>query len=1247
MNRLFRIVIIVLSVCYSQFLLSQNPKWDDPNSLPKWMTPEEEARKHEIGKDFVKTPPPTAPVRSIAEFERQKGVLIRWPLGIPFNLVRDLSNHTKVYTIVTSGNYNTALSDYTSNNVNLANCQWIIVSGTDTYWTRDYGPWYVAVGDDEIAIVDFKYNRPRPNDDQIPGVIANTQSIPLYAMDVEHTGGNYMGDGLGMAASSDLVYEENDYNLAWVNQQMFEYLGIENYHVTIDPLGGIKHIDCWAKFLDVDKILITEVPPSNSRYWAYEQVASYFASQISPYGTPYQVFRVYKSGSQAYTNSLILNDRVFVPISSSTPTEEDNAALNVYRQAMPGYTVTGYSGPWLQDDALHCRVKEMADLGMLSITHLPIHGSQPFQTEFEITANIIPYSGAALKTDSLFVIYSTDGVLFDTIPLINTVGHSFSANIPVAFGNDEITYYLFAADKSGRRENWPLIGKPGARSFQIDQSAGYTEVYQSQKSGTWDDSNTWEQQFADESWHNTLNVPAYSSSDVTTVFPQVASTNISAQNNRTTSHTVILPSGIQQNDLLLVFVTSPSSDNRTFTFPSGWTVLYNHNNSGLRSALIYKIAGSSEGSTIQFTTSGVSRTAHVSYCISAGTYVGVPVVGTMATSTGSTSPNPPNLISGFGNVKTLWIAATHSNMAFVSQRPTNYSNLFSIRNEGSTSAEHNAAIGTARRELEAASQDPGAFTLSTSARWSANTIAIRGATINFPAVSPEVTIVSGNTVTVVNDNSVGNVNVLAGGELTVNSGNTFSIVDNATLTIAGQANIDGSLNIADSDALALVIEDGGSLLGNVARAGTMKRTIPFNGWHMMAAPVNGMDIVGSDFAHASLSGFDLYYFKENVAQNSSDGLYYPWINIRHSGSTLNPNFDNKFMAGKGYLVSYESGNSWAENPFSFKGNLNAGSINVTIGHTAQNPASIRGWNLMGNPYPSAIDWSLASKSHFQEVWAHIYDPIYGGGGGYVAINSTIAPNQGFFVLANPGANGQTFSFTNSLRLHGGNFLKTETQQQQMVLKLSSTLFYDETTIIIEPQSDVNRDIYDAAKLFSWNSDMPQIFSNTSDQVNVAINSVPHISKDMEITLGLRIPANGQYTLSLSEIGGEFLTYPIYLKDLQTGTIHNFGNGSQYSFTSHEGLEQARFKLKFAEPTNIEEPLQIINVFYLNNHIHLDLGGNTTTNVIQVFDSSGRMVLLQSLGNSTNQTIPFYSEPGIYIVRVINQSGVFSKKVLVR
>ncbi|MDR4988176.1 MAG: agmatine deiminase family protein [Bacteroidales bacterium] len=446
----------------------QHPEWMERDGLPKGMTPEEELRRHEIGLQFVPTAPPEGPVKGFAEFNRLQGVLIRYPLGIPLSLVAAMSEHATVYTVVgSSWQQNQAVSAYSGAGVNLDNCEFIIAP-TNSVWTRDYGPWFIADGNGEVAILDFPYNRPRPSDDAIPQVMADYFGVERYGMSVVHTGGNYMSDGMGVGASTDLVWEENSNNQNFVLGQMSDFAGIDTYHVTIDAQGDyIKHIDTWAKFLDVDKIMIAEVPSTHPRYWAYEQVANYFASQISSYGTPYQVFRVYAPNGQPYTNALILNERVYMPITGSS---WDAAAIQAYEEAMPGYEVLGFTGSWQSTDALHCRVKDISDLGMLHIEHVPLHGHHEYQSVFEVEAGITAYSGAALYTDSLFVIYKSNENAFDTIPMVHASGNTYTGQIPVAPGDTLITYYLSASDASGRRETWPLIGAPGARSFTIDDA---------------------------------------------------------------------------------------------------------------------------------------------------------------------------------------------------------------------------------------------------------------------------------------------------------------------------------------------------------------------------------------------------------------------------------------------------------------------------------------------------------------------------------------------------------------------------------------------------------------------------------------------------------------------------------------------------------------------------------------------------------------------------------------------------------
>ena len=154
-----------------------------------------------------------------------------------------------------------------------------ITGSTDTYWTRDYGPWWVVDGNSEIGVVDFTYNRPRPNDNDAPQKMSDYLNTPYYSTDIEHCGGNYMTDGIGGAASTTLVYSENSYSNTQIHNIMESYYGIDTYHVLDDPNNTyIDHIDCWGKYLSPQKLLIRSVPTNHPQYNEIENVVSYFQS---------------------------------------------------------------------------------------------------------------------------------------------------------------------------------------------------------------------------------------------------------------------------------------------------------------------------------------------------------------------------------------------------------------------------------------------------------------------------------------------------------------------------------------------------------------------------------------------------------------------------------------------------------------------------------------------------------------------------------------------------------------------------------------------------------------------------------------------------------------------------------------------------------------------------------------------------------------------------------------------------------
>ena len=436
---------------------------------------EEEMHTPVRNENFVETDPPTGTPRFVAEFEPMQGVMIRYPLGIPTSLVAQLSNNCHVYCIVSTSYQSQAQNSFQSAGVNMDNVTFVNAA-SDSYWVRDYGPWYIFE-DRHPAIVDNIYNRPRPNDDNMSGVFANFWNIPMYGMNLQHTGGNMMEDGRGHGVSDDLVFNENGNNETNVRNKMRDYLGIDPYHVTIDPQGDyIAHVDCWGKYLAPDKILIAQLPQSNPRYQYYEQVAEYFETTNCCWGYPYHVYRVQEPGGSTlapYTNSLILNKTVYVPMGSNTT--YNNQAIQVYQEAMPGYEIIGvtnndYYISWENTDALHCRTRGVMDFGMLFVDHRDVKfGVQEWQDSIAITSKFIAYSGQDLKQDSLLVYYSIDGGAYQVAHMTATGNtDEYVGYIKGYEGGSEINYYVFGADESGRRYTQPVFAELDPHHFTME-----------------------------------------------------------------------------------------------------------------------------------------------------------------------------------------------------------------------------------------------------------------------------------------------------------------------------------------------------------------------------------------------------------------------------------------------------------------------------------------------------------------------------------------------------------------------------------------------------------------------------------------------------------------------------------------------------------------------------------------------------------------------------------------------------------
>lgn len=424
--------------------------------LPKDYTAEELLIKDGIGVHILATDPPPAGTRNPAEYEPMTGVLVRWPLGVPYSLLDSIADHIKLWMVVSSANKSTCSTSLASNGINMANVGFVLAT-TNSIWTRDYGPWFVQRPDGRPGIFDFRYNRTtRPQDDSMPVKLGVAWNLAVYTSTIMHTGGNYMSGGHGQAMSTNLVYDENDSSNAWVDNQMLQYLGVNDYVTMADPQASyIDHIDCWAKIISPTKVMVLQVPSSHGDYANLEAAAAYLATQPNHYGTNWEVVRVYSSGTEGYTNSVILNDYVYVPIWN---TSNDAAALQTYRNALPGYKIVGNyygcSSGYLNTDAIHCRTMGVTDTAMLWISHRPVAATQPAGIPVAIKSLIRCHPNNSLTYYKCFYRFGTSGG-FDSLSMTPIGSDSFATTIPGAGAGDTVEYYISAKDNSGRDESQP------------------------------------------------------------------------------------------------------------------------------------------------------------------------------------------------------------------------------------------------------------------------------------------------------------------------------------------------------------------------------------------------------------------------------------------------------------------------------------------------------------------------------------------------------------------------------------------------------------------------------------------------------------------------------------------------------------------------------------------------------------------------------------------------------------------------
>ncbi|NDP21670.1 MAG: T9SS type A sorting domain-containing protein [Paludibacter sp.] len=515
-----------------------------------------------------------------------------------------------------------------------------------------------------------------------------------------------------------------------------------------------------------------------------------------------------------------------------------------------------------------------------------------------------------------------------------------------------------------------------------------------------------------------------------------------------------------------------------------------------------------------------------------------------------------------------------------------------------------------------------------------------------------------------------NIIVASGGNLNVNAYKTFNSVTVASggkLTLADGFNLTAPVTMQSSALGTGTFVDARTNANPTPITGTVEQFLTGGrNWYIsspVASTATASEILSTSTATSKPSSLVWY----DETKGSGTGVNSPWT----QGST------EQLIATKGYIAT--NGSTASTNGIiTFNGTLNTGDISTTIVNplTLSSTGVKDGFNLVGNPYPSYLDWSKVTKTNLNStMWYrtvegsaykfYTYNSLDGKGydGEGIAVPAKVTkwipPMQAFWVRVAGGTG--SIGFLNSARGHNditGNILKApsarKSTRQLVRLQISNGTIEDETVIHFNPNASDNFDDFDSPKMMNGStSTVPEIYTLAGSE-QLVINGMNNIPLDTEIPLGFstnQSPTN-LFSLKASEINNFDANVHVILKDKLQNTESELTVGSEYSFSSEVVKTTNRFSLIFKTSSSVnglnEHNDQDILVYRNeNNLIAVSMKGEINgKGLITVFNSTGQKIATK-LVTSTCTVVDNSYLPGVYIVQVKNGGKNIRTKVVIK
>jgi hypothetical protein len=470
---------------------------------------------------------------------------------------------------------------------------------------------------------------------------------------------------------------------------------------------------------------------------------------------------------------------------------------------------------------------------------------------------------------------------------------------------------------------------------------------------------------------------------------------------------------------------------------------------------------------------------------------------------------------------------------------------------------------------------------------------------------------------------------------------SITIQTSGFLTSHGTFNNYGSFTIKSSPTDDGSFIDNGTITGNGTNR--VERYIEEEMWHYVSPPIaDGVSNIYYDI-----------YLKEFYEESGT------WFYIVPVDIPLTP------MQG---YAAYATTALTGSKTVYYDGSLNTGNYSMNL---TRHPAAThehKGFNFIGNPYPSAIDWDDPSGWTKTNVDNAIYfwNPLLGSYGEYVSYPPTgingatniIPSGQGIFIHVNNSYTSGSISVNNNARLHNDKQFLKETSKifDYPLLRLKTYCeinpYSDETVIQFFETATPNFDPEsDAYKMMGLN-EAPQLYTITSDSANLAINTYPELKANISIPLGFSVGINGIYNIEATAILNFNSATELKLEDKKENILINLNDQAIYTFVADPLDDSNRFIVHFLpNPSAINPDIINQNIFIFTDGKEIFIkhseGGLLCGDVL-IHDLLGRLIYSKNISVFDIYYINI-PDKGIYIVSFIDEiaNNTYRKEVFLK